>query len=125
MTTTLTPEEKAQFTPINSLAFDLARKEAKSERIPCWLCTTEEVRQQYRDTLFASLREQMGKHYPSTINEYTTEKLEQRITDAYTSHDLLMMFAIWEQAELESKAAREAGNAQAFFVPEPGIGSVE
>jgi len=56
--TTLTPEEEAEFTLVNALAFDYYRVAARAEGsiVPCWLCLSERARDDARRQLTVHLR---------------------------------------------------------------------
>ncbi len=107
-TATLTPDERKEFNFLNFLAFDIARLEAskKDQKIPMWLCTSEESREEYR------------KNAIKTVNEMAGRKLQPHAVEAILSNAPGMpeKLKAWKEWETEFKRLRvEENNPQAFF----------
>lgn len=109
--TTLTPEE-AEFTYVNCLAFDIARRDAmtKNTHIPAWLCSSAEARLEMRQKSYDILNAQLRPPVPFT--EASREHAEKFIKDRIP----FTMVSMWKNAELALKQEREEGNPRAFFV---------
>jgi len=104
--------EEAEFTILNCVAFDYARKEAKDrgQLIPCWLCMSVEAREAARTKLLESMSRMMGMGARITESNF----------DLLMSSEMAVKLAIltkkWREAELEYKKLREEGNpCRAFF----------
>ena len=115
MTTELTADEEAEFTLVNCLAFDLARKNAQDRdtRLPAWLCMSDEAKNRYRQDLVAMLNTELAPIVSySAFDLGQVETLLQRYLAGTLSQDMLSR---WRQIEVELKGHRAAGNPQAFF----------
>lgn len=107
MQTILTTEELAEFTPLNAAAFDLIRTRAQEKNIvpPCWLCMSDEAKDQARQDLV--------DYFNTNGHSCTLGNLTQTIN--HTANSVSPMIESWKQAELSYKAHRESGNPQAYF----------
>lgn len=108
--TVLTPDEEKQFTTLNYLAFDYIRMEAKKkDQIPpCWLCTSEEAKEEARQAVL--------QKFSSSMMLGVSEKALDRIIDEGCLRPTIERYAAeWKKWELDLKAARADGNPRAFF----------
>ena len=107
--TTLTPEEEAEFTLVNALAFDYYRVAARAEGsiVPCWLCLSERARD--------DARRQLTVHLRASNPLYLCMELEG-ILGELDSPRIRGLIERWRTAELHFKELREQGNPRAFFV---------
>jgi len=109
----MTAEELKQFTYVNMGAFDLARQQAKvnSKKIPAWLCTSEEVRQEYRKKFIEWLNKLVQPFVPFDPNH--PEIVETYLAKHTNTAHLVQL---WIKMETTLKEEREKGNPTAFFV---------
>src|SRR5271155_3703176 len=70
-----------EFNAVNAVAYDLMRKNAQAENKipPCWLCLSDEAKQEAKDDLLDFLRDATENPYMS--EEEMTELVEDRIPD--------------------------------------------
>jgi len=104
----LTIEEEAEFTPLNAVAYDLYRKNCQEkDMIPvCWLCISNQAKDEARDALY----EWLGKEVPRT-QPYTYETASKLINKIETDD----MINLWKAAENKYKQYRLDGNPKAYF----------
>lgn len=112
----LTEQEEAEFTFLNFMAFDTAMSQCKKkgyENVPCWLCMSQEAKDEYRKEVKSGLDKVLDTIIP--LDDERTERLlktqfRERLEDS---------FKRWKNAEILLKQHREEGNPKAFFI---GIG---
>jgi hypothetical protein len=87
---------------LNAGAFDLYRRNCcVEEKIPpCWLCMSEEAREELRQKVRAYLAQ-----FPFF-----------NLSDAESDHGVLAKVALWRRAEAVFKKLRQEGNPRAFFI---------
>ncbi len=109
--TTLTPEEEKEFTYLNAIAFDVARKRGQETKMipPFWLCHSYEAKAELRKLAL----EVLGQMSFTAFTEESAERYLKR--HAYV---LDPQVALWKAMETEAKGYREAGNPRAFFCEE-------
>lgn len=104
-----TKEELAELTTFNALAFDLARVNSGSTKIPCWLCTDEYSKTKYRQDMVEHLNK-----LKVTIIPLTIDSVDRIITRDFEAA-LAGQVEKWRQGELNAKKARLEGSPVAFF----------
>jgi hypothetical protein len=107
-----TQDEEKEFTLLNCLAFDIARKNAQQNntKIPTWLTTNQETRTQYRQEAIQTINNLIKPTTPYTEKDTTT--LETLLHTILGPEPLQK----WKQAELEMKRIREQEqNPHAYF----------
>lgn len=112
-----TPEELAQLTLVNLVAFDTAWVKATAEQrtIPCWLCSDEEHREKARQEVLALVRESLTPNSVPFTPVFTIEMLAEHLEAGKAT--FLPMLKKWKAAEAHRKYHREVHhNPRAFFV---------
>ena len=105
----LTAEEQAEFTAVNLVAHNVLR-EQKEARQPCWLCMSDEAKQDARQKAAKWYNENA---HPSLPVQEDTALLERLLAPA--AEPLMQQ---WVNTEAEYKRLRvEDRNPQAYFVP--------
>lgn len=104
----LTPEEEAEFTPLNAVAYDLYRKVCQEKNIitVCWLCISDEIKHEIRDALYKWL----DINIPSIL-PYRYENASI-LMDKLDMNDVINK---WKEAEIAYKQYRIDGNPKAYF----------
>jgi hypothetical protein len=111
--TPLTPEQEAEFTIFNCAVYDLHRTECQQRESipPCWLCMSDNAKQEAKEKFAAWLSGAMQVVVPFTV-EVAERKTNERFGDK-----LDHAVKAWKSAELEYKRLREdENNPRAFFV---------
>lgn len=90
-------------------AFDLVRLKSQQDGTtpPCWLCMSEEAKQQAREDLVVYFNEKTRPLTP-----FTEDLLR---TYCGRLQGVAASLQSWQDAELHYKTLREAGNPAAFF----------
>ena len=108
--TTFTEQEKAEFTILNAISYDLHRS-SSTDISPCWLCMSEEAKNDCRQKGINWLNDSIKPTIP--INLETVDRICERMF----SNVIEQPIEKWMKAELQAKEEREAGNPLAFFMP--------
>lgn len=103
--TTFTPDEEAQFTFVNCVAFDLMRTTSTGHS-PFWLCTNEETRKEYQQKV-VDLTNKLA--YMPVDLQLAENILSKRIPKAMVDQ--------WRRFELEAKTRRDNNDPSGFFAP--------
>lgn len=105
----LTEQEKSELTLLAFLGFDIIRAEKPDTRLPCWLCCSDETKQ---DAITKAL-DFLNRHAHPVVpfTEFTAEEYLQK----NMAPVLRPNYQRWIDAEQDRKAQREAGNPTAFF----------
>lgn len=107
MSAELTTDELAVLTPLGMLAYNLARENAGDDRIPCWLCTSEDARDDAVHDAVDWLNQQMKPIVP--YNEERAAMLAEQ--------SLRGKLQQWIDCEAELKRLRAINEPSAFFAP--------
>jgi hypothetical protein len=108
--TTFTKEEELQFTTANAIAYDLLRFNDPETIHPCWLCMSDESKNEARLNTVEWLNINANPLFP--VNYKTLDAFcERKFKDA--TQDLVEK---WKDVELAAKKERELNNPLAFFM---------
>jgi hypothetical protein len=112
----LSSEEENLLTPFNCFVFSLALKENKDEGkiIPCWLVTSEEARERYRERAFDQMNIYNMKVSNEEIEDFVIRFIQKDVVGK-------QLFEDWIECELAFKQARAEGNPRAFFAEFKGF----
>ena len=105
----LTDEEQKEFTYLNFLSHTLARQVAGETRIPAWLTTSDDAKQEMRQKAVDWMNQNLNPIVPYSL---TSPNL---IENAISSTPIGQAFDQWKQVETEMKAERDKGNPAAYF----------
>lgn len=109
----LTTEEQAEFTPLNFIAHNVLREQSSAKQ-PCWLCMSNEAKQEARQKAVDWFNQNKNPIIPFSLNDPNTIKVLNRDVQAAVGH----LIPQWIKAEAEFKRLRvEENNPLAFFCP--------
>jgi hypothetical protein len=102
----LTEKENKELSNFNAAAFDLYRVESGNQKVPFWLCMSDEGKEECRERLYQFAKERMG-----------IANLSLAAFEAQTN-SMLMPAAVhtWRMIEEEAKCKREKVNLGAYFI---------
>lgn len=99
-------------TILDLVGFQIARSEAKGQRLPAWMVTSDKSKQEYRDKAVQQINKITGR---SLTRQMTAPEATLMLAG---NPEMAKMLEQWKQGELELQKARDGGDPTAFFVPE-------
>lgn len=105
-----------EFTLFNCIAYDLYRKSHLPKIVPCWLCLSNEAKEEAQaaaiDWLNTNITPRLGLIVPFQL---ATPEITERLLQQSCGAAMEPMRQQWEAAERDREQGRKENNPLAFF----------